>query len=67
MAKCGFRGCTNPPVGGFEEVIEVGHMQAPDATIPGQWTAWCNDHREILEPKVASERGRRLTPRELRD
>ena len=67
MAKCSMSGCNNKVVGGFQELIDVGNFQEPNATAPGMITVWCAEHEAELRPTVAGMPGRSLGPQQLQD
>jgi hypothetical protein len=57
MAKCSMVSCPEPPVGGFQQVLDAGHMEDPGATILGSKTFWCRDHESALRPTTSTKRG----------
>jgi hypothetical protein len=65
MAKCGVGGCTDTPIGGFQEVLNVGHMQDPGAEMAGSGTFWCADHESALRPKTFAKQGYYLSKGQL--
>ncbi len=60
MAKCSLTTCSENAVGGFQEVIDAGNFQEPNATIPGGITAWCVTHESDLRRTVAGKPGKWL-------
>ena len=58
---CGIEGCTNQPIGGFEELTEdlSGDPEAPP--LPGLRLFWCRRHQFQLEARTVVKPGRRLS------
>jgi len=67
MSKCSLVNCTEKIVGGFQEIIDVGTFDHPNATIPGLRTHWCDTHESMLRPTILGKRGRWLTAEELQE
>jgi hypothetical protein len=57
MVKCSIVRCTNPPIGGFQETLNAGHLQDPSAEIAGSRMFWCGDHESALRPQAFGKRG----------
>lgn len=61
---CGITGCTNQPVGGFEEFVEP-TAKPGGALLPGVRLYWCRRHQFQLEARTVVKPGRRLSGGEI--
>lgn len=64
MEKCGVRGCTEKVVGGFQHVIDAGHLGDPSATLLGAKRFWCASHEQSLKQNLG--KGRFLSKAQLK-
>jgi hypothetical protein len=59
MAQCSVRNCTEEPIGGFLELIEISSFIHPRQTIPAAPRYWCERHQS-MELEVRGKLGQRI-------
>jgi hypothetical protein len=52
MVMCSMVHCPDPPVGGFQEVLDARHTHDP-----GPRMLWCSDHESLLRPQTFAKQG----------